>query len=227
MWWLLLLFPLVYGICTFPYYTSAYFRATHLPFLYARCKRGIWGEYRLFRAANVLGGRTAWLFNLYLPKQDRATTEVDAVLIHESGIYVFESKNLTGTVRGTPDARDWSLTAPNGAEYTFYSPLLQNRTHCELVSHLTARNFVYSVIVFGRDTKLDDIPTAHDGHHICTIDTLPALLTALASRVPHQYSIPTQKNLETALVPYTFASRAVRRRHKETLLRQQQKHRLL
>mgnify|MGYP002509292044 CR=1 FL=1 len=35
------------------------------------------------------------LFNLYIPKDNGETTELDVVLLHESGIYVFESKNYS------------------------------------------------------------------------------------------------------------------------------------
>ena len=40
----------------------------------------------------------SFLFNCYLPMENKETTEIDAIMIHHSGIYVFESKNYA---RGT------------------------------------------------------------------------------------------------------------------------------
>ena len=225
MWWLcFLLLPMLCLPLLLPYYRSAYFRGTHLPFLWVRLHKGAWGEYQLYRAADALPGRKAWLFNLYLPKQDRATTEIDAVLIHESGVYVFESKNLQGTVNGTPTDRDWLLAAPGGKEYLFYNPILQNQTHCDHLSYLAPRALVYSIIVFGDGVTPGELPSAHGIHRICTRKALPSLLRELAARVPHQHSVKHQKNIETVLTPYANASRAARRRHKEILLRQKQRH---
>ena len=225
MWWLpLALILIIYLICTLPYYTGAYFRGTHLPYLRLRFHKGMWGEYRLFRAANRLSGRKAWLFNLYLPKQDRATTEVDAVLIHESGVYVFESKNLCGRIDGAPDARDWQLTAPGGQAYLFYNPMLQNQTHCDYVQRTIPRALIYSIIVFGKDTALGSLPTEHGAHHICTIEDLPTLLAELSTRIPHQHGAIKQTLIEAALTPFAHPPHFAKLRHKETILRQKQRH---
>ena len=226
MWWLclLLVLPVCYLAFSLSYYKSAYFRGTHLPFLWVRFHKGAWGEYQLYRSADVLGGRRAWLFNLYLPKQDRATTEIDAVLIHESGVYVFESKNLTGTVSGAPTDRDWHLRLEGGGEILFYSPMLQNQTHCDYLLHSVPRALVYSVIVFGDDAVLADLPTEHHIHHICSRRDLPALLADLSTRVPHQHSVPQQMLIETALTPYANAPRFAKRRHKATLEDQAKRH---
>lgn len=38
--------------------------------------------------------------NLYLPKEDGSTTEIDLIMLSETGILVFESKNYSGWIFG-------------------------------------------------------------------------------------------------------------------------------
>ena len=56
------------------------------------------GEYFTYQCIAPLNGYKKFIFNCYLPKADGETTEVDVILLHESGIYVFESKNYSGWI---------------------------------------------------------------------------------------------------------------------------------
>lgn len=62
---------------------------------------GLLGEFSVYRALEPLEGNRRFLFNLYLPTRNGGTTELDVVLLHESGIYVFESKNYGGWIFGS------------------------------------------------------------------------------------------------------------------------------
>ena len=55
----------------------------------------IWKELKSFERK---GGR--FLFNLYIPKANDETTEIDVVLIHPKGFFVIESKNYNGWIFG-------------------------------------------------------------------------------------------------------------------------------
>ena len=63
---------------------------------------------------NSLEGTKRYLFNLYLPKDDGGTTEIDVVFLHDSGMYVFESKNYSGWIFGTETQKNWTQTLPMG-----------------------------------------------------------------------------------------------------------------
>ena len=52
-----------------------------------------------YRCLRQLPGYKRFLFNCYLPKQDGEKTEIDVIFLHESGIYVFESKNYKMCIR--------------------------------------------------------------------------------------------------------------------------------
>ena len=50
--------------------------------------------------------------NVYVPNGD-ATTEIDLVMVHEMGIFAFESKNYNGLISGSADALNWAHIHPN------------------------------------------------------------------------------------------------------------------
>ena len=56
--------------------------------------KGHAGEMQIYNVLEQLEGQKAIISNCYLPLKDSGTTEVDLILIHESGIYVIESKKL-------------------------------------------------------------------------------------------------------------------------------------
>ncbi len=62
--------------------------------------KGNYGEYLTFLQLEKLEGNNKVLCNLYIPKQDGSTTEIDLIMINKSGIYVFESKNYSGWIFG-------------------------------------------------------------------------------------------------------------------------------
>ena len=54
-----------------------------------------------------LDGELVVLKNLYVPLQGK-TTEIDLLMIHEKGIFVFESKNYSGWIFGSSDQLNWT-----------------------------------------------------------------------------------------------------------------------
>lgn len=104
------------------------------------------GEFELFQ-------------NVYVPK-DGGTSEIDLLMIHEKGIFVFESKNYNGRVSGSADALNWVHIHPNRKKYSFYNPVRQNANHIRALSRylrIPERRF-YSYVVFSDKCKPDRIP---------------------------------------------------------------------
>ena len=63
--------------------------------------KGQFGEYATeFALTNDnIKGYSQTLHNVYLPNKGK-TTELDILMVHEKGIYVFESKNYSGWIFG-------------------------------------------------------------------------------------------------------------------------------
>ena len=71
-----------------------------------------------------LPGELVVLKNVYVPYQGR-TSEIDLLMIHEKGIFVFESKNYSGWIFGSADQLNWTQSLQNG------KPVWgQDCTHC-------------------------------------------------------------------------------------------------
>lgn len=123
--------------------------------------KGQFGEYATeFALTNHnLDGRFVVLNNLYLPLQQR-TTEIDLLMIHEKGIFVFESKNYSGWIFGDAEQQYWTQSFQNGKKYSFYNPIRQNRTHIKaLASYLGKPVSAFtSYIVFSERCSLQKVP---------------------------------------------------------------------
>ena len=95
--------------------------------------KGEYGEDRIYDILQKVDGYKATLPNCYLPKGNGETAEVDLIFLHESGIYVFESKNYSGWIFGSENQKYWtqSFSDRRGGtkKYKFYNPLWQNDTH--------------------------------------------------------------------------------------------------
>lgn len=76
---------------------------------------GQFGEYSTEYALtnDNLDGELVVLKNVYVPTEDK-TTEIDLLMIHEKGIFVFESKNYSGWIFGSADQLNWTQSLENG-----------------------------------------------------------------------------------------------------------------
>jgi len=127
--------------------------------------KGELGEKRLLAALEVFEKHGAKvLSNLYIPKtNDEETTEVDAVLIHRKGFFVFEAKNYSGWIFGNEKNKYWTQTLAVGRgrrsqRERFYNPLRQNGTHIAHLKRMLSKSVpMYSIIVFSNNCELKDI----------------------------------------------------------------------
>lgn len=125
--------------------------------------RGLLGEFKTYECLKNIAGYKKFIFNCYLPKDNGDVTEVDLILSHESGIYVFESKNSSGEIYGKETYQYWiqRLTRRNGErlEYEFFNPIIQNKIHLRwLMRYLDeGPDIFYSYVVFGENCTLKDI----------------------------------------------------------------------
>jgi len=117
------------------------------------------GEYLTYRDLESLGEQHKLLTNVYLPKGDGTTTEIDLIMISETGIYVFESKNYSGWIFGDEDSRNWTQSLKGGKKYRFYNPIWQNKKHIShLKNHLGLGSEVFrSYIIFSERCELKKI----------------------------------------------------------------------
>lgn len=145
------------------YKESAYYQVTKSPYLSVRYDAGRYGEYLTYKYLSHMEAAGAkFLFNVYIPKANGETTEIDVLMICPTGIYVFESKNYSGWIFGSEGQKNWYQTLPAGRRKShkehFYNPVMQNRSHIKhLRAFLGEQLPMHSIIVFSDRCTLKNI----------------------------------------------------------------------
>ena len=103
-----------------------------------------------------------FLFNVYIPKGNGETTEIDVLMICSKGIFVFESKNYSGWIFGSESQKNWYQTLPAGRGKShkehFYNPIMQNHSHIKNLKYLLDEQFpIRSIIVFSDRCTLKSV----------------------------------------------------------------------
>jgi hypothetical protein len=151
-------------------------------FLSSPHRRGAVGERRIRRRLARFEKEGAKLLsNIYIPKTNGGTSEIDLLLIHPKGLFVFESKNYSGWIFGNEAYQNWTQTLPKGRrggvhKERFYNPILQNASHIRhLMPHVSKSIPVWSIIVFSDECKLKDITVRSNNvcvihcHHVASV----------------------------------------------------------
>ena len=119
--------------------------------------KGNYGEYLTYALLEKLDGQHRLMTNLYIPKKDGTTTEIDLIMLSPSGIYVFESKNYSGWIFGDEKNKNWIQTFENKQKHRFFNPIWQNKGHINALKSITDESyhpFFKSYIVFSERCKL-------------------------------------------------------------------------
>ena len=167
------------------YDQSEYATATRKPFRAVRRNKGLWGEYLTYRKLARLPGQKKVLFNCYVPKEGGAFTEIDLIMLHTSGVYVFESKNYGGWIFGNEADRQWTQSFRSGRKERFFNPLMQNSSHIKQLHRFLpglARENFQSVIVFSERCELRKVTLTSEQHLVVKRDRLPRALAPYLRR---------------------------------------------
>lgn len=145
------------------YKNSNYYRATNNSYWSVFWNSGRYGEYRLYQYLQPFESMGCkFLFNLYVPRENGKTSEIDVIMLHSKGMFVIESKNYSGWIFGNESNKQWTQTLPVGRGRShkehFYNPIMQNATHIRAVrKHINDTIPIYSVIAFSDDCTLKDV----------------------------------------------------------------------
>ena len=224
---ILLAWYLIYRYQKKQYEKTEYFRQTGNSYLSVRFDKGRYGEYLTYKSLETLPGEKKFLFNVYLPKQNDETTELDAVMIHESGIYVFESKNYSGWIFGSEDQYQWTQTLPNGKrarKIKFYNPIKQNKTHIEwLLKFLGDETLpVHSYIVFSERCELKNIQLNGVKQHVLKRNELFAAVQHNVSVYGSKLAGWRIEKFYDQLYPLAHVSEAEKQKHIDQVQKKQE-----
>jgi len=165
--------------------------------------KGYYGEYLVFRELYPkLTGCCKILMNLQIPTGDGRTTEIDLLLIHETGLYVFEIKHYKGTIYGKSSDQKWTQyfrTAPNSH---FYNPILQNQYHIKALQKMFSGIPIHSLIVFTSPECDLRVDCNNPAITVCRLGNMNVLYHLLATR-SKLFDITRIDNIFNELVPFS------------------------
>lgn len=160
------------------YEKSEYYKQTHIEYGSVGSDAGSFGEFKTWDYLQNVQGYRRYILNCYIPRDDGATTEVDVIMIHETGIHVFESKNYSGWIFGSENQQYWTQTLESGyggsEKHKFFNPIIQNKVHIKWLSkylNVDPDKF-FSYIVFSEHCELKSISLSSVNHLVVKRDNL-------------------------------------------------------
>ncbi len=201
------------------YKKTDYYDQTHKSFWSMQFDKGSQGEYLIWDSLQQLPGYKKFLLNCYLPKRNGESTEVDLILLHESGIYVFESKNYSGWIFGTETQQYWTQSLPGrygqAHKVKFFNPILQNQAHLKWLGEYLGidSHFFYSCIVFGDECTLKDITLTSGRHYVTNRSNLFAAISSHIQLSITKLSPEQIDSLYAKLFPLTQVDAEQRAQH--------------
>ncbi len=145
--------------------------------LWDECGKGYYGEYLVFcELYKKITGNCKILMNLNIPVKKDKTTEIDLLMIHETGIYIFEIKHFKGTIYGTDTDDNWTQYFRTSKNKVFKNPILQNEYHKKAIKNIFNNVPVKSIIVFTSNDCILKVENANSDVNVCTLESLDLVL---------------------------------------------------
>ena len=174
----------------------------------------------VYEACQFDGRHYKLLRNVYVPIRG-GYSEIDVLLLHETGVYVFESKNLSGSIYGDENHAQWQRFKDNGQKDIVPNPIKQNDGHINALCAFLRQNKyqfrVFSMIVFGTKANLKYVPEDKSLVSIHEVYNLEMDLVKRMKSEKNFYSAGTIDSWCNKLLPCTQLSEEEKASHKKRL----------
>lgn len=198
------------------YKKSTYHISTKRSLLSLLINKGSYGEYLTYKALSAYENDDAkFLFNLYIPKDNGETSEIDVLMISHKGLFVYESKNYSGWIYGKESQRTWTQTLAHGhTKNHFYNPILQNESHIKYLNTFLSSNYpTHSIVVFSERCTLKNIEISNPSHHVIQRHQVKSMTDFIYSDIPYVLTDADIQLIYARLYELTQVSDAVKARH--------------
>lgn len=201
------------------YNASSYCYITKKSFSEVINNKGTCGEYLIYKSLRHFEREGArFLFNIYVPREDGKMSEIDVLMIHKKGLFVFESKNYSGWIFGDENQSDWYQTlcaGKNGIhKECFYNPIMQNRSHIKYLKTFLKRQVpMHSIVVFSNRCTLKRIKTYNNDTIIIYRDNIIPTVNNICNQIPNVLNDNNIVEIYNKLYPYTQVDNATRMQH--------------
>lgn len=113
--------------------------------------KGLSGELQATLAQKVFLDRNVYhdINNVTLQTAN-GTTQIDHVIVSRFGIFVVETKNMSGWIFGDESSPQWTQSLPGGKKFRFQNPLHQNYMHVKAIQEFFGieEEKIFSVVMF-------------------------------------------------------------------------------
>lgn len=134
-------------------------------------KKGEEGENKVIALLETDNSYHRLINNLVLLGQNNISHQIDHILIRENGIFVIETKNYYGEIKGKEDDSYWTKSyyvKKKLRVVKFNNPLKQNQSHIRSIVRLIGKKYpIYCFVVFTLNNA-DGI----DLFNVCNVDVL-------------------------------------------------------
>lgn len=208
----------IYAVKIAKYKSSTYYADTGKGFFEVEGDKGALGEYMTYdnlKSYEKYGAK--FLFNVYLPKEDKTTTELDVIMISPKGVFVFESKNYSGWIFGSDKDAYWTQTLPTGKKSTkkkFYNPVWQNKSHIENLKKAVGEDIpICSVIVFSDRCELKKVDVALENAVVINRREVENTVMVLMDKYEKIADVDTVEVIYNKLKPFTEMTNEQKEKH--------------
>ena len=131
-------------------------------------------EYIIKILGQTIPGQRYLINNLIVQDQYGKTSQIDHIFINSNGVFVIETKNLSGTIYGSENQKTWTQVFNYGKQkYHFYNPIMQNQTHIRRLKEATGTELpIWSIVVFANNNieKIESLNVYTVEDMICKIN---------------------------------------------------------
>lgn len=166
------------------------------------------------------------LRNIYVPKPNGETSEIDVLYITKKGIFVIESKNYSGYIFGSEQNQKWTVTLYAGKgflgrnkveKHQFYNPIKQNKTHIKYLDEYLGNRYPYfSVIAFSNRCELKSVDYYSNDVFVCYRDQINRVINNVWKTTPDCLSESEIKEIKNKL-SRNVVDKAIRKQHIEQI----------
>lgn len=154
------------------------------------------------------------LRNIYIPRNNGETSEIDVIFITQKGIFVFESKNVSGWIFGNENDINWTQTFSRRIKYSIENPIRQNNTHMKWMRKLIGDDVpLFSIIVFSERCELKKVTVTSEDVKVIKRNRLCATVCDIWNKSLNVVSERKIENLYEKFKEYTNVDASVKKAH--------------
>lgn len=177
--------------------------------------KGNYGEFLTYRILEK-SGESKILCNVYLPKKNGETTEVDLISVNRKGIFVYESKNYSGWIFGNEKDKNWTQCLKGGKKNKFYNPVFQNKGHISAINSFLDGEYkdcFFSYIVFSERCELKKVSVNDEKTRVINRQNLQKCFADDMNCLPDILTDEKVEKIYNELKTKTLVSKEIKEEH--------------